>query len=90
MGEHDAGDKSGESGLYHNEQATIWTIEDPSLDPTTRLMYRDDQGRDWDVEALRDAVIAIHANTAPKAISLSPRLRIRAIHEICKQAMPDG
>lgn len=57
---------------------------------TARAYYTDDDGKDWDIEEMRAALIAIHANTAPKAISLSPRLRITAIHKICKQAMPDG
>lgn len=56
----------------------------------SRLMYRDDDGKDYDVLDMRDALIAIKANTAPTAVSLSPLTRIKAIYEICKQALPDG
>lgn len=54
-----------------------------------RTIYTDDDGKDWDVEDMRAALISIKANTAPNAISLSPRNRIRAIYEICCQATPD-
>jgi hypothetical protein len=53
-----------------------------------RLYYVDDDGVSYDVLDMRDALISIKANTAPNAISLSPRNRIRAIYEICCQALP--
>lgn len=55
----------------------------------SRLYYRDDDGKDYDVLDMRDALIAIKANTAPDAISLSLRLRIRALHKIACQALPE-
>jgi hypothetical protein len=54
----------------------------------SRMIYRDDDGKDYDVLDMRDALIAIQANTKPTAISLSPRNRIRAIYEICCRALP--
>lgn len=45
-----------------------------------------------EVKQTRPALIAIRANTAPDAISLSPRNRIRAIYHITVEAIgePDG
>ena len=37
--------------------------------------------------AMRDALVAIRANTKPTAVSLSPKNRIRAIYAICCQAI---
>jgi hypothetical protein len=56
----------------------------------SRLLYRDDDGKDYDVLDMRDALIAIRANTAPTAVSLSLPNRIRAIYQIACQALPDG
>jgi LmbE family N-acetylglucosaminyl deacetylase len=53
-----------------------------------RLMYTDSCGASYDIEDMRDALVAIRANTAPNAVSLSPRNRIRAIYEIACQALP--
>jgi len=53
-----------------------------------RGWYTDDEGKDYDILDMRDALISIRANTAPDAISLSPRNRIRAIYAICCQALP--
>lgn len=57
--------------------------------PEQRAFYTDENGNDYDILDMRDALIAIKANTAPKAISLSPKNRIRAIYEICCQALPE-
>lgn len=57
--------------------------------PPNRAMLTDNEGKDWDIEDMRAALIAIHANTAPKAISLSPKNRIRAIFEICDRVVPE-
>jgi hypothetical protein len=54
----------------------------------SRMMYRDDDGDDWDILNMRDALIAIRANTKPTAVSLSPPSLIKAIYEICCKAMP--
>jgi hypothetical protein len=56
--------------------------------PESRLWYIDDDGNSYDVEKMRDALISIRANTAPLAISLTPKTRIKAIYEICCQALP--
>lgn len=53
-----------------------------------RPFYTDDDGADWDIYDMRDALLAICANTAPNAISLSLENRINAIHEITKQVVP--
>jgi hypothetical protein len=75
--------------LYHEGFAQVYTKEDKTLEPTTRLMYTDEDGNDYDVLDMRDALIAIRANTKPTAVSLSPKNRIRAIYEICCRALPD-
>jgi len=62
----------------------VW-VSDPS---EPRAMYTDNEGKDYDVLDMRDALIAIRANTKPDAISLSPESRIKAIYEICCKAMP--
>ena len=41
------------------------------------------------VKRLRAALVAIQANSAPKAISLSPRNRIRAFYKISSQALAE-
>ena len=56
--------------------------------PEPRAMYTDDEGQDWDILNMRDALIAIRANTKPTAVSLSPPSLIKAIYEICCKAMP--
>lgn len=53
-----------------------------------RAMYTDDEGQDWDILDMRDALISIRANTKPTAVSLSPPSLIKAIYEICCKAMP--
>ena len=55
-----------------------------------RAMYTDDEGKDYDIVDMRDALLAIQANTKPTAVSLSLRNRVRAIYAICCQALPDG
>ena len=57
-----------------------------SVEP--RAFYTDEEGVDFDIVDMRDALIAIKANTAPDAISLSPENRIKAIYEICCKALP--
>ena len=47
-----------------------------------RGWYTDDEGKDYDILDMRDALIAIKANTAPTAVSLSLPNRIRAIYQI--------
>ena len=69
---------------YHAINDQIWVS-----DNEPRAMYTDDDGKDYDILDMRDALIAIRANTAPKAISLSPKGRIRAIYQICQQALPE-
>ena len=54
-----------------------------------RGFYTDDDGNDYDILAMRDALIAIKANTKPTAVSLSPENRIRAIYEIACRALPE-
>lgn len=41
------------------------------------------------VTRLREALIAIQANSAPTAISLSPRNRIQAFYAISSQALAE-
>ena len=53
-----------------------------------RMMYTDDEGDSYDILNMRDALIAIRANTKPTAVSLSPESLIKAIYEICCKAMP--
>lgn len=53
-----------------------------------RMMYTDDEGKSYDILNMRDALIAIRANTKPTAVSLSPESLIKAIYEICCKAMP--
>lgn len=61
----------------------LW-VKDPG---EPRAMYTDNEGRDWDVLKMRDALIMIRENTKPDAVSLTPPRRIRAIYEICIKAM---
>lgn len=55
-----------------------------------RLMFTDDAGQDYDILDMIAALRSIRANTAPNAISLSPKLRIKAIYEISSGALPDA
>lgn len=55
-----------------------------------RAFYHADDGLDYDIMAMREALIAIRANTAPTAVSLTLKNRIKAIYAICCQALPDG
>lgn len=61
----------------------LW-VKDPG---EPRAMYTDNEGRDWDVINMRDALIMIRENTKPNAVSLSPESRIKAIYEICCKSM---
>lgn len=70
----------------HSVNDSIWVSD---LRDEVRAMYTDDEGKDYDILDMRDALIAIRANTAPTAVSLLPRNRIKAIYEICKQALPE-
>lgn len=54
----------------------------------SRWLYSDDDGKDWDIIDMRDALIAIRENSKPTAVSLSPPSLIKAIYEICCKAMP--
>ncbi len=68
----------------------VWLDSGEKIDTAgARLMYTDDEGKDYDVEAMRDALIAIQANTKPTAVSLSLKNRISAIYQICCQALPE-
>jgi len=63
----------------------LWVSD---LRAVSRAMYTDENGIDYDIVEMRDALIAIRANTAPTAVSLSLPNRIRAIYAICCQALP--
>ena len=54
-----------------------------------RGFYTDDDGKDYDIVDMRDALLAIQANTAPTAVSLSLENRIAAIYAIACQALPE-
>lgn len=54
----------------------------------SRAMYTDDDGQDYDIVNMVQALKSIRANTKPNAVSLSPESRIKAIYEICCLAMP--
>ena len=60
----------------------------PLVDIESRMFYTDDEGDSYDILDMRDALIAIRANTKPTAVSLSPESLIKAIYEICCKAMP--
>lgn len=66
--------------------AQVWLKPGQSIEG--RVMYTDDEGKDYDILDMRDALIAIKANTAPTAISLSLANRIRALYAIACQALP--
>jgi len=69
----------------HSVNDSIWVSD---LRDEVRPMYTDDDGKDYDIRDMRDALIAIKANTAPEAVSLSLPNRVRAIYQICCQALP--
>ena len=84
--------------VRHSLSASVGQVWVSDLRSEPRAMYTDDEGVDYDILDMRNALIAIKANTAPKAISLSPRNRsflsmwsashLKAIYEICCRALP--